>query len=457
MIATAAIPKDVRRRVARGLSATALAPLVTAAIQLGTVPLLLHAWGPGKYGDWLILSAIPNYLTLSDLGFGDASGSDMTARVATGDRSGALRTFQSSWLLLNVVALFALTLVCAFAWLAPWQHWLGLSSLTRRESAATLSILGAYVVVTQQCGILESGFRCDGNFALGTFWHTVLRLGDAVLGCVVGVMTGQFFLVALTYLAARIVGTTWYGLLLRKKSPWLLLGIRHARAGTIKELAKPAAGFMALPVGYALSFQGFTILIGAVLGAVAVATFSTLRTLTRVNSQLLVMLAHALWPELSWAFGAGDISLARKLHRSIYKASLGLSLVSCSLLWMIGPLIYHLWIHDALRFNYTCFHVLIVVSIANALWYTSAVVSMSANAHYRLAISYLLGTAVSLAVGWTLISRWGITGAALSLLPIDLLMSFIVLRASLHQVRDTPTGFFASLFTIPPTLRASRT
>lgn len=63
-----------------------LGPVVNAIIQLGSVPLLLHAWGAPKYGDWLLLYAIPSYRGLSDLGFGDASGSDMFVRVAANDR-----------------------------------------------------------------------------------------------------------------------------------------------------------------------------------------------------------------------------------------------------------------------------------------------------------------------------------------------------------------------------------
>src|ERR1700720_275311 len=92
---------SVAQRLMRGLGATALGPVVTAIIQLGSIPVLLHVWGAPKYGDWLLLSAIPSYLTLSDLGFGNASGSDMPMRVAANDREGALETFQSSWVLVT--------------------------------------------------------------------------------------------------------------------------------------------------------------------------------------------------------------------------------------------------------------------------------------------------------------------------------------------------------------------
>ena len=57
---------SVTHRLMRGFGANALGPVVTAIIQLGSVPIFLHAWGAAKYGDWLLLSAIPSYLSLSD-------------------------------------------------------------------------------------------------------------------------------------------------------------------------------------------------------------------------------------------------------------------------------------------------------------------------------------------------------------------------------------------------------
>src|SRR5258707_8547227 len=142
----ALIKSQIGRRVSRGLGATALGPLVTAIIQLGTVPLLLHAWGAAKYGDWLLLSAIPNYLNLSNMGFGDASASDMTVRVAAGDRRSALETFQSSWVLLTLVSAAALFLASGDVWWIPWARWLNLSSLSNRQAAEVVIVLGAYTV-----------------------------------------------------------------------------------------------------------------------------------------------------------------------------------------------------------------------------------------------------------------------------------------------------------------------
>jgi O-antigen/teichoic acid export membrane protein len=253
-----AISSDSARRFIRGLGATALGPVVTAAIQLGPVPLLIHSWGPAKYGDWLLLSAIPSYLSLTDLGFGDASGSDMTVRVAAGDRDGALRTFQSSWALFIAISATVILLACSTVWWAPWQHWLRLSSLSSTQAATVILILAIYAVIAQQAGILESGFRCDGNFAIGVSYITMLRLVEAIFACAVGILTKNLAYVALTYLVTRCVSLVGYGLLLHRLSPWISLGFRHARMSSVRELIPPAAGFVALPLGYAINLQGFT-------------------------------------------------------------------------------------------------------------------------------------------------------------------------------------------------------
>ena len=439
----------VRRRLMRGFGATALGPVVTAIIQLGSVPLFLHAWGAAKYGDWLLLSAIPNYLTLTDLGFGAASGSDMSMRVAVNDRQGALRTFQSSWVLVTAVSFVALLLACTCVWWIPWQHWLRLSSVSNFQAATVVIVLGAYVVLTQQNGVTESGFTCDGHFATAIFWMTILRLTENVAATTVAVLRGDLLAVASTFLIVRFVGTIACVLLLRHMSPWIHYGIQHARLTTIKQLAAPAFGFIALPIGYALNLQGLILVIGARLGPVAVVSFSTLRTLTRLNSQLIAVIKGALWPELSRAFGAGKISLARRLHRHACQASLGLSICGGFLLWVLGPFIYRLWIRQGVSFDATCFHILLLVVVTNSLWDTSSVIPMSINLHCRIAVTYSIAALVSLGLAWVLVAPLGTVGAALALFATDGWMTWLVFRTSLYHVQDSFKEFIGSLFVLP--------
>ena len=439
----------VTQRLIRSFGANAFGPVVTAIIQLGSVPIFLHAWGAAKYGDWLLLSAIPSYLSLSDLGFGDASGSDMCMRVAANDREGAIRTFQSSWVLVTCVSLTALLLGSASVWWIPWQPWLRLSSLQSHQAATIILALGAYIVVAQQNGVADSGFTSDGNFATSAFWMTMLRLAEAVTATTVVVLHGNLLAVAFTYLFVRCVGTISFVLLLRKMSPWIRYGIRYARLTTIRQLAAPAFGFMALPFGNALNLQGLILVLGARIGPLAVVSFSTLRTLSRLSSQLIGIIKNPLWPELSRAFGEGNIALARRLHRHACQAALGMSIFGGSLLWIFGPFVYKLWIRNGVSFDARCFHVLLLVVVTNSLWDTSSVIPMSINAHFRIALTYSGAAVLSLGLAWILATALGTVGAAISLFATDGWMTWLVLRTSLRHVRDDFKTFVAAMFTVP--------
>ena len=445
---------SVGRRLLRGLGATALSPIVTVFIQLVTVPLLLHVWGGTKYGEWLLLSAIPSYLTFSDLGFGDASGSDMSVRVAQNDREGALETFQSSWILVTCVSFVALLLASLVIWWMPWQGWLRLSSLSSREAAKIILVFGAYVGVSQQYGVVESGYRSDGHFATGTFWILIQRLTETVAATAVAILGGSLLAVASTYFVARCLGTIAYATLLCHLSPWIQFGIRHANMKTIECLVAPAAGFMAFPLGYALSLQGLTIVIGATLGPVAVVSFSTLRTLSRLILQLTTVVKNALWPELSRAFGEGNVSLARKLNRVAWQAALGISALGGMCLWVVGAYIYRLWLRHDINFDATCFHVLLIVVVVNSLWDIGVVIPMSFNGHFRVALLYSAAALFSLGLARMLLPGLGIVGAAIALMVMDGVMTIYALQTALQYTKDTLKNFVTSLLTVPSLRRA---
>lgn len=436
------------------MGATALTPLMAIVVQVGTVPLLLQAWGAAKYGDWLMLFAVPSYLALANLGFGDASGSDMTMRVAAGDREGALETFQSSWALLVLMSVILLSLSALAVYWVPWQRWLHLASLSNRQAATVILVLAAYVTISQQCGVIESGYRCVGLFATGIFLIAIIRLTEAVLGSVVGLMTGSLLYSALTYLLVRIVGTFIYTFLLRRKRPWVRLGFTHAKVKTVKRLCAPALGFLALPLGYAMSLQGMTIVIGAVLGPLAVAVFSTLRVITRLNSQLVNAIVYAVWPEISSAFGAGRIGLAQRLFCRTFQIGIATSTATVIFLCVLGPFIYRIWVRDAISLHVSCFYLLLLVSFGDSLWFMSGVVPMATNSHHRLALAFLSGSLLSLLIARFLLPRLGVDGGAWAQLVFDVGIVWLALRTSLRELKYTWLEFITEVLT-PSSFRQS--
>ena len=415
-----------------------------------SVPILLHSWGVPKYGDWVVLSAVPGYLSLSDLGFGNAASSDMTIRVAANDREGALRTFQSSWALLTFVSLLVITIVGGTAWTIPWSQWFRLSGVSDMEASQAIIALGGYILMCQQSTFFESSFRCEGHFAVGTFLGSGVRICEAICAVAVAVAGGSILGVALAYFAMRSLGTIVFAIVLAQKSPWIRVGIRSATWTAIKHLALPALGFVVFPLSQALSMQGATIIVGALIGPLAVTSFSTIRTLTRLNFQAVNAIARVVWPELSAAFGSNDIVLARQLHRRASQAGLALSLLSGWALWITGPWVYRSWLHGGVAFDASCFHILLAVSVVSSFWYTSFVVPMSTNGHQHLTTIYFIVTCIALIAGWFATRRLGITGMSLTLLFAEAAMVWVVLRTTLRQLGDSSYRYASAMVTTFP-------
>jgi O-antigen/teichoic acid export membrane protein len=441
--------KTAQERLLKGLGATVLGPLVTIMVQLVSVPVFLHSWGAKAYGEWLILSAIPTYMAFSDIGFSSVSANDMTMRVAIGDFNGALETFQSTWALISSTSLLVGLIFVTGTYLLPVTRWLNLSTTSPADARLILILLLSFTLVSIQADLICAGFRCEGNYAFGMFIKNTVRFTESLAVTILVAFHGTPRQAAATYLIVLTTGTVIMAAIMTRKSPWLRYGFSHASFLSTRRLISPAFAYMAFPAGNALSIQGMVLVIAALLGPIAVATFSTMRTLTRFGFQIMEAVKNSVWPELSAAYGTRNWALARKLHRVACQASLWMSLGSVVFLGFAGNRIIEVWTNGRIVMDVTAFRWLLVVIVANSFWYTSSVVTVASNTHERIAVCYLAGTCVSLILARFLIPHFGISGAAMSLLAIDLIVGWYVLNRSLETLRENASEFFASMFRLP--------
>ncbi len=440
---------NLKYRLFHAIGATSLGPVLTAVVQFVGVAVFLHFWGPKLYGEWLVLSAIPVYLGLTDFGFGAVAANDMTMLVARGEKSAALEVFQSAWVLTTVVSVSFGFCVALGLWALPMEKWLKVTLLSRGQVSAILCVLCVYVLLDLQWSVIAAGFRCDGNYAIGTLLGSIAMFLTNASSIVAVIWHASPLGVALTLVAVRLLGNWSCQIVLRRKSPWLRYGYHYARVGVIRKLFGPAIGYMGLTAGNSFNYQGMTIIVGATLGPISAVMFSTLRTLTRFATQTVYMVANGIWPELSVAFGAGNRQLARNIHRCACQASLGLCFAAVLFLVVFGDGIYGHWTHHKVVMDHRLLYVLLMEVLANSFWFTSSIVPLACNRHQRQAVVYLVATAVSLPAAYLLMSWLGLVGAGISLLIVDLCMVGYVLHHSLALLNDTLFNFSCALFRAP--------
>lgn len=445
-------PAGMAHRLMRSLGASAVGQAVTAGIQFASVPLLLSAWGTQRYGEWLMMSAVPAYLAMSDIGFATAAGNDMTMKAARGDNDGVLTSYQSVWLLTTAVSLAIAVGALVLARIAPLAA-LGLQATPAHEARATLAVLALHVVVGLQSSVLGAGFRSAGHYAAGLMLSNAQRLMEFGALITTALRGYPMHFVALAFLAARLGSLVVTWMWLRRLCPWLKLGARYASLSRIRELALPAVSFLGFPLGNALGLQGALSVVGAVLGPSSVPVFSTHRTLVNTVQSMMGLLNSSVWPEFSLAFGGGQIAVARRLHRLVCQISLWAAFAAGAALALTGKLILATWTRGRIPYDSLLFGALLTAMFVRTLWYTSSVVPAAINRHSRIAVWYVAGSALALALSAIFLRQVGLWSVGIALAIGDLLMAFVVTRRSLGLLEDSLDGFVLEVVR-PPSPRA---
>lgn len=436
----------VRKRLIKGLGANAFGQVANIIIQLTSVPIFLHFWGADLYGKWLILSSMPAYLSMSDIGFGSVAGNEMTMLTARQDYQAASKVFQSAWVFVTSVCSVIGILVVALAYLLPFDSWFNLKPLPSGQVSLVICLLALYTLVSQQGGLIDAAFRSDGRYAQGTALASVIRLMEMVLALISVVLGGQLVTVASTLLIGRILGFCWMWLMFRRASQWLNYGYANARLETIKRLLKPAVAFMAIPMSNALIFQGMTLVVGGVLGSVAVVMFTTARTMSRIIIQFISLVNHAVWPEFSSAFGSANLLLARKLYQKASCFSLWLSILLSTVLVFIGPWLLSTWTARQIVIDIPLFYLMLILVISSSLWQSSSVVLMATNKHSGFAHISLISSLGGIVVAYILLKFIGLSAAPISLLATDIIMGFYATRTALTVMKETFSGYLIAMF-----------
>lgn len=420
--------RAMHQRVLASMGAHSAGMAINIGIQLASLPLFLTVWDASTYGMWLLISALPAYLAMADVGMVTAAGNRMTMAMGAGDTATANRVFQSAQAFVLIICLPLAALVLPAIWWSPWP-----AEATLDQRLALMALTFG-VLLTFAGGLSEQVFKATHRYALGTTLSNLTRLAEWA-GWMIGLMAvGSFSAVAIGGLAFRMVGTLLGMAMARVGDEGMAWGTRRATLESIREMIRPAAAFMAFPVANAMSFQGVTLLVGALLGPIAVAVFSTYRTLARTAVQITAMFSHSLWPEFARLFGQQSMTKLRHLVLHSAWLSAAQVLLICTLLYFFAPWLLQVWTHGKIPFDPSAFGVLMAYAAIGGLWHVPRVLLMSTNQHGALALWTVLAASLCVALTAWVAPRMGLTGVSGAMLLSELLIALVCIALALRAI-----------------------
>lgn len=396
----------------RGVVANVAHLGVVAGSQVVQIPILIHAFGSPGYARWLVISAIPAYLTLADMGLATAGSTEVTRLWATGRRAEAVQLLRSYLGWLQSAAAVGLLLIATVALLI-------VDSLPQEVSSdpnspwVILLLLG-WVYLTLLYGAREGAFRMVGRFPLGIWFLVLGRLGDLVILGFVALTTRS-----LVFSAAGLFVFRAAALVLLSRRMKLLMGAPEPDlAGTFREhavrsLITPSIGALTIPIAQAVGAQGLILVAGGVLSASGLIVLNAVRLVSGLLRQTSLTIGYGVMAEMTRSHAQGDEGHARRLQRRAEQLSFALSVAACLTLIIIGPPLISAWTRQPppSRLVVAAF---VVSPVIDCFWLGSLVEATARNKQMLIGTVGLIMTSASLLVGWVMAQSLGVLGFGLA-------------------------------------------
>lgn len=422
--------KRMLRRIAAGTGANAYAQATTIGIQLLSLPLFLAHWDLARYGQWLVLSALPACITMADVGLLAAAGNRMTMLTGEGRDAEANGVFQSA--LACVLALCAAVALAGGValWLCPD------ALLPTADSRLALAALGAGVLVAVAGGLPEAVYRATQRYASGCAAANTVRLAEW-LGALAGLwLDGSYAAVALGALAARVAGTGAMVCHAAWSTPQLRWGYAAASRAEVRRCIGPALSFTLFPAANAANYQGMTLITAAALGPAEAALFNAYRTLARVTVQATATFSHALWPEFSSLYGAHRHAALARLARRSGALALVLALAGSVAAYLAAPMLLQVWSHGRIGFVPGLMALAMLYAALAGAWHVPRVLLLATNQHAALAWPFLAASLAVLAPAYGLAQTWQLHGVLLAMCLLEAAMLALTLHLALRLLRQ---------------------
>lgn len=434
--------------ILNSIGANSFGQVLGLIYQILAVPLYINAWGISLYGQWLILNTIPGYLALSDFGFVSAAANDMSILTSKNQHQQALKVFQSIWAIILIISILVLIVVVALILFLP-SIFAQSSMIDAQELSTIIFCLSAYSLLALQEGLLNSGFRAGGLFTFSLWLGNIQRALEVVLILIALLCKWSPAQISLLMLAVKAISFVTFTIFLSKRVPWIRFGFALVSMQEVRRIMRPAMGFMAFPVANAIKTQGIITLIGILLGATEVVIFSSIRTICNAGQQLLKIVQHSFWPEMSSAYGRQNIELIQRMNVLICGLAFWMGLVNLFLLVIFGNMILFHWTLGKIQAPILLLLVMCLGNFAAGIWSGGSTILMAINQHSRLGAHYLFLTSILALIVFFFGHLFDLLGYVALFSAMEIFLAIVVLSQTMPLINQSFLEFTKDVVKLP--------
>lgn len=406
---TEAIDEGYGTRILRSSAARLAASVAALGVSFVMMPFVLRTLGDHDYGLWVIAASFESYYYFLDLGLNLAASRYVSARLASGDESGVNEAVSTAYFIFLGLGIAVAVATLVIAALAP--------SFVSAADAGVVRVLLLLAGLTVAIGFPVHAYA---GIVYGQMRHDLIEVATIVRRLVEGVLiyfalshgfglTGYAVIVA----ASNLIGTAYFYRTARRLWPSLSVTWGAVNRPLAKELFTYSTWTTLSHLADMVRFRIDALVIGAILGASAVARYNVGYRMAEMSGGLVSRATNFMTPLFTRYFAAGATELMTQRLVLLTRANSYLALTSCFVLVLIGRRFLEVWVGDA----YADAYPVMVILLAGRLFEATTtpltnVIFATANLRFYAFLN-LTEAIANVALSLILVSRIGILGVAI--------------------------------------------
>lgn len=397
------------------------------ARQILVAPVMIGAWGLSGFGEWMILSAVPAFVTLSNMGVGTASGLDITGYISKKRRNNALTELKRSTIFIGAMGAIVVVLTFILA-----DRFIAEKKLEQINNPVLVVVcLVASSMLYQFQALFQGVWNGFGKSAAGFAAANVYQLGVVVLSIVVPSIkeTAELLSAAMlvwTFIWLIVVG----GMVLRHV---LAMPSGDHVASTSErstvDLIRIGLGHQLSALWQAIYYQGPLVVISALATSQAVGIWSAFRVMSRAGNQAIDIIGQSGMPEISRQLALKNKAEARSIVMKQLIIASSLALVIGVGFSVLGEWVIHLWTGKTLKIQNYAYVAMGLSYLPYAIWMLLGNVMYASNKPWVINVMATAFATFSMLMAYLLAQHQDVIfGLTISNLIFDVAMAVGVIK-----------------------------
>ena len=323
---------------------------VNICVSFLLVPIVMDFVSPSQYGIWLTISSMVSWLALLDVGLGNGMKNKLTEALAHQDMKLAKEYVSTTYFLIGGIAFSFLCLTLATF---PFINW---SSVYNQDSSMNEVLMYTTLIVTSLFllklvigligTILTSYLKPAYNQLINTSSNVIVLL---VIWLLTKSIEGNLIVLSAILSATSVIAYFVASIyLFCGKYKQIAPSITYFRKELINAILGLGLNFFVINISTIILFQTNNFVIIHNFTNEDVVVYNLAYKLFSVCSILFMLISQPFWTAYTEAWAKNDIDWIKNTIRKVRYLWFGIIILGLLIL-ITSPLIYHVWVHDAVR------------------------------------------------------------------------------------------------------------